>query len=102
MAPGPLTLCGAVSWKRGSGEETRLSTWFRVSKPGLRAQPPLTPQMGRQEMDRPQRGALFLLLQTSLHGIGHRAPGAKHSALQPRLPRRRHLLWRKGQVPTTP
>lgn len=73
MAPGTPTLCGGVSWKGGSGEETWLSAWFRVSKPGLRAQPPLIPQVGRQEMDRPQRGALFLLVQTRLHDTGHRA-----------------------------
>lgn len=77
MAPGPPTLCGGVSWKGGSGEETWLSAWFRVSKPGLRAQPPLTPQVGRQEMDRPQRGALFLLVQTRLHDTEHRAPGTR-------------------------
>lgn len=65
-------------------------------------QPPLTLQVGRQEMDRPQRGALFLLVQTRLHDTGHRAPGAEHSVLQPQLPRRRRLLWRKGQVLITP
>lgn len=37
-------------------------------------------QVGRQEMDRPQRGALFLLVQTRLHDTGHRAPGTRRRA----------------------